>query len=269
VLKKYPVRAALPIYGVLTLSGTSSEINKTGVLTDEESMVKRSIAHELLFPRVSIVDPTLQYSVPLQQVRHSGFDALSHILEAYFARMDTCEVIMEHCESYAGSIIRCLRALPDALNDYATRSELAFCSIYAHSGWVSVGRSERGDFSSHRIGHAVGALFGLPHGVTLGLIMPHWAQYIYNRGVNHDVLARFACRIMGIARDSENELASAGINAFKDFIRSLDMPVNLGAVGIKAEDIPALVENAAQTLPFGAVIPMDRENIAAVLELAL
>ncbi len=267
--RKQPITAALPVYGILTLSGTSSELNNTSVLTNEETHEKFGFANDLVIPRVSVVDPTLQYSVPLNQVCYSGFDALSHVLEAYFESLDTSEVILEHCEAYAKAIIRCLRALPGAQTDYAVRSELVFCCIYAHSGWAAVGRTRRGDFASHRLGHALSGLFDVPHGMTLGIIMPNWMQYVYDQGLGRDVFARFATRIMGITEAPDRDFALAGIQALKDFVRSLGMPVSLGEVGVTEADIPRLAENAARSLPFGAVIPMDPEHIAGVLKQSL
>ncbi|GHU07284.1 NADH-dependent alcohol dehydrogenase [Betaproteobacteria bacterium] len=269
VTRKQALTAALPIYGILTLSGTSSELNNTGVINNDETQEKFPFANDLLIPRVAVVDPVLQYSVPVNQVCYSGFDALSHVLEAYFESLDTSEVILEHCEAYAKAIIRCLRALPGAKEDYAVRSELAFCSVYAHSGWASVGRAKRGDFSSHRIGHALGGIFDVPHGVTLGIVMPNWMQYVYDKGLRHDVFARFATHILGVKEAPDNDFALAGIKAFKDFVRSLGMPVSLREAGVKEADIPKLAENAARTLPFGYVIPMDLENISGVLKQSL
>lgn len=267
--RKQKMTTALPVYGILTLSGTSSEVNNTGVITNEETHEKFAFANDLLFPRAAIVDPAMQYSVPVSQVCYSGVDALSHVLEAYFESLDTSEVILEHCEAYAKAIIRCLRALPGAQNNYAVRSELAFCSVYAHSGWASVGRAKRGDFASHRIGHALGGIFDVPHGVTLGIIMPNWMQYVYEQGLCRDVFARFATHIMGVKEAPGGDFALAGVKALKDFVQSLGMPVSMREVGVKETDIPALAENASRSLPFGCVIPMNLEHITGVLKQAL
>ena len=267
--RKQPITAALPVYGILTLSGTSSELNSASVLTNEETQEKFAFASDLTFPRVAVVDPTLQYSVPVEQVCYSGLDALSHVLEAYFESLDTSEVILEHCESYSKAIIRCLRALPGAKEDYAVRSELVFCCIYAHSGWASVGRSRRGDFASHRIGHALSGIFDVPHGVTLGILMPNWMRYVYDKGLGREAFTRFATHIMGVKEAPGNDFALAGIGAFKDLVRSLGMPVSMREVGVKEADIPRLAENATRALPFGAIIPMDLENITGVLKQSL
>jgi alcohol dehydrogenase YqhD (iron-dependent ADH family) len=261
---KAPLADVLPIYGILTLSGTSSEINDTGVITNEETRDKYPIANSRLIPKVSVVDPALQYTVPLHQIRHCAMDTLSHVLESYFSGLDTSELIIEHCESYAKSVIRCMKAMPEKQHDYDTRAELAFCSTYAFSGWCTLGHKARGDFASHRIGHALSALFDIPHGVTLGIIMPAWMQYIHSQGLGQDAFARAAKNIFGV--DSTPE---AAIKALKDFVKSMDMPVTMREVSITEKDIPALAANAVRTLPFGSVIPMDEKHLTEILKLAL
>ena len=264
MIRKAPLADVLPIYGILTLSGTSSEINDTGVINNEETQDKYPVANARLIPKVSVVDPSLQYTVPLHQIRHCAMDTLSHVLESYLAGLDTSELIIEHCEAYAKSVIRCMKAMPEKQHDYDTRAELAFCSTYAFSGWCALGRKARGDFASHRIGHALSALFDIPHGVTLGIIMPAWMQYILNQGLGKDAFARAAKNIFGVDGTPE-----AAIRALKDFVKSMDMPVSMRDVSITEKDIPALATNATRTLPFGSVIPMDEKHITEILKLAL
>lgn len=267
--KKLPVTQALPILGVLTLSGTSSEMNGTFVITNEDTQEKFAMALDIVLPKAVVVDPTLQYTVPLHQIMHCGVDALSHVLEAYFEGLSTSQVIIEHCESYAKGIMRAMRAMPAKQQDYNTRAELCFCSVYAHSGWASVGRSARGDFSTHRISHSVGALYDVPHGVAIGAIMPGWMQYMYDLGKAHDVFARFATHICGVTSAPDGDFAKAGIAALRSFILSVNMPDNLKPLGITEADVPRLAELAARTLPYGCVQPMNLEHITKVLQYAL
>ncbi|MCC8193155.1 MAG: iron-containing alcohol dehydrogenase [Deltaproteobacteria bacterium] len=268
ITRKHAITGALPIFGILTLSGTSSEINDTAVINNTDTNDKMPVAHPLLYPAVSIVDPSLQYTVPLQQVRYGGFDTIVHVLESYLAGNDTAGVITEHSEAYVRAVMRCLNALPEKLNDYATRSELTFCATYAFSGWCGLGRASRGDFATHRIGHALSALYDMPHAVTLSVIIPNWMEYVLGKGLNRDVFARFAVTVLGVPETAADP-AAAGIDALRAFIHSLDMPSRLRDVDITAKDIPALAENAARTLPFGSVIPMDLATITAVLERSL
>lgn len=267
--RKAPFGDIPPIYGILTLSGTSSEINEMGVITNEETRDKFPVANARLFPKVSVVDPELQYTVPLRQIRHCGMDTLSHVLEAYLSGLDTAELVIEHCEAYAKSVIRCMNAMPEKQLDYDTRAELAFCGTYAFSGWCALGREARGDFSSHRIGHALSALFDIPHGVTLGIIMPAWMRYVYNRGLGKEAFARAAKNIFGVRGAAGGDFANAAIVALKDFVASMGMPVTMRELSITEKDIPALAANAVRTLPFGSVMPMDENHVTEILKLAL
>lgn len=269
ITRKAPPEDVLPIYGILTLSGTSSEINDTGVLTNEETREKFPFANPRLIPRVSAVDPSLQYTVPLAQMRHCAMDTLSHVLESYLSGGGTSELVTEHCEAYARTVLRCMKAMPEKQRDYDTRAELTFCSTYAFSGWCTLGRTARGDFSSHRIGHALSALFDLPHGLTLGIIMPAWMQYVYNRGLAGDIFARAAKNIFGVTNAPGEDYAKAAVDALRGFVASMDMPVSMREVSITEADIPALAENAVRTLPFGSVIPMDKNHVTEILRLAL
>lgn len=269
ILRKQKITAALPIFGILTLSGTSSEINEVAVISNEETNDKRSLTNPLVFPRVSIVDPTLQYTVPLRQIRYGGFDTLVHVLESYLSGAPTSGVITEHCEAYARAVIRCLNALPEKCDDYDTRAELCFCATYAFSGWCAIGRAARGDFTTHLVGHSLSAIYDLPHAVTLSVILPNWMEYIHAKGLNKDALARFATHIMGVRQNADGDVVSAGIEALRKFIHSLEMPSRLGAVGVTEKDVAAIAENAARTLPFGSVVPMDLASVTEVLTKSL
>ena len=275
LMLKHKPSKALPIYGILTLSGTSSEGNGLFVITNDDTLDKFTFSSEHAIPKVAVVDPELQYSAPLSAIMPSGLDAMIHVLEAYFEGMDTSLVIVEHCEAYARSIMRCLTSLhnanelPNGLNNYDVRAELAFCSVYAHSGWASVGRKARGDFSSHKIGHAISGLFDVTHGVTLGIIMPAWMRYVYDQGLGKEIFTRFGSQILGLAKTPGLDPALAGIEGFKAFVASLGLPTSLREVGIKEADIPKLAEYASHALPFGCVKAMDLQGITTVLKLAL
>ncbi|MDR2893097.1 MAG: iron-containing alcohol dehydrogenase [Deltaproteobacteria bacterium] len=322
ISKKLPITCALPIHGVLTLSGTSSELNGIGVITNDESREKFAFSSEHVVPQSAAIDPTLQYTVPPRMVLSAGLDALSHVLETYFQGEDTSPVVIEGCEALARSIIRCLRALADGqdndgreavtggmqmqagiaadgipavFRDYEIRSELCFCSTYAHSGWGSVGRPVRGDFSTHGISHALGALFDVTHGIAIGIIMAAWMRYIYDQGLARNIFARLATRVFKVNCEStgalngginaglsagrtkeleeqiaavNSDLALTGVLEFRKFLTSLGLPTRLRDVQITESDIPALAELASRTLPFGCVKPMDRESITEILRLA-
>jgi len=75
------VERALPIFSVLTASATSSEVNGIAVVSNPEKEAKTSMNSPLLYPRVSAIDPSFQFSLPETQTVYGGIDIMAHVLE--------------------------------------------------------------------------------------------------------------------------------------------------------------------------------------------
>lgn len=255
---------ALPVYGVLTASGTSSEMNDTSVVTREEDESKWTVMSSLLFPKVSIVDPSVQFTIPESQTVSGGIDAMTHVLEAYFVTSPGLDFVQEYCETLVRALMRRIPELVKNPADYEARAELAWCCTLAHNGMSNVGRPCRGDFASHRIEHALSAIFDVPHGTGLAIIMPAWMEYVYKNA--EPVFERFAANVFGIRGGDERALR--GIAALRDFFRSLGSPVTLREVGVTKDDLPRIAGNAAKQAPLGAVRKIERDDILEILKKA-
>jgi alcohol dehydrogenase class IV len=78
-------KSPLPIVCIPTTSGTGSEVTPFAVFSDPEQGEKVGYSRPELFPRVSIIDPELTYSMPEEVIVNSGLDALIHSIEAYLS----------------------------------------------------------------------------------------------------------------------------------------------------------------------------------------
>ena len=76
---------ALPVIAVPTTCGTGSEGNGFAVMTDPETMDKKSLRTIHIVPACSIVDPLLMTTMPKRLLASVGFDALCHNMEAYLS----------------------------------------------------------------------------------------------------------------------------------------------------------------------------------------
>src|SRR5262249_822790 len=72
-----------PVVAVPTTAGTGSEVGRAGVVTDEQTRVKKVIFHPGMMPRTAICDPQLTVGMPPTITAGTGMDALAHCLEAY------------------------------------------------------------------------------------------------------------------------------------------------------------------------------------------
>lgn len=264
--KKAAITKALPIYGVLTASASSSEVNNIAVVSNPESELKTSITSPAIFPKVSVIDPSFQITLPTKQTVYGGVDIIAHILERVLDGDEGSELIDE--QGYA--LIRTMmRVIPDILEnpkDYDLRAEYAMAGMMAHCGFLSMGRAARGDFSSHRMGHSISMLYGAAHGATLAVVMPAWARYLYED--NPVPFARFGEGVFDIFDGTDEEKALEAIEALEDFFRDINAPTTLRELGIKEEDIEKIAENASRGESFGVLSKLEPEDVLEIYKLA-
>jgi len=256
---------ALPIYGVLTISATGSEMNSGGVITNEEEKKKWGWGSKVTFPRLSIVDPSVQMSLPVNQTVNGAVDTLSHVLEAYFGGTKNTLMQDELSEGIMRTAMECVRVLIKDPNDYEARANLAWAATLALNGINSLGRA--GDWASHGIEHSLSAYYDIAHGEGLSIVFPAWMKFVYK----HDVekFARFGEKIFGIKEATEEESAVKAIEAFKDFLREIGAPVSLSEKNITEEKLEIMAKNALMRGPLGSLVKLDSKDVLEILKLAL
>jgi alcohol dehydrogenase YqhD (iron-dependent ADH family) len=257
---------ALPVFGVLTASATASEVNNISVISNPEREMKTSLVSPFIYPRVSIIDPSVQTSLPEVQTVNGGIDIMAHVMERLFDGAEGGELMDE--QGY--SIIRCMMALIPELQrnpgDIDARSQYAWAASLGHNGSLSCGRGERGDFSSHKLGHSLSLLCGTPHGASLAIMMPAWARYLCKE--RPTPFARFAEAVFGISGDDEEEMALEGIGQMEEFFRSTGAPTTLREAGAGEADVERLAGNAAKFAPFGVLKELNAGDILEIYKLA-
>jgi alcohol dehydrogenase YqhD (iron-dependent ADH family) len=219
-----------------------------------------------IYPRVSVIDPSAQASLPESQTVNGGVDIMAHIMERLFDGAENVELIDE--QGYA--VIRCVMELISELREnpdnYGARSQYAWAASLGHNGSFSCGRGERGDFSSHKLGHSLSLLFDVPHGASLSIMMPAWARYLYRE--NPRPFARFTAAVFGIDGDDGEDTALEGIEQLEAFFRSIGAPTSLREAGVPEEGVARLAENAARFAPFGVLKGLSAEDILEIYKLA-
>ena len=72
---------ALPVASVPTTCGTGSEVTPVSVLTRLDKETKQSIAHRI-FPSLALIDGRYLTGAPLELIRNTAVDAVSHLFES-------------------------------------------------------------------------------------------------------------------------------------------------------------------------------------------
>lgn len=256
---KVPIERALPIFTVLTLSGTCSEMDSYAVLTNESEMKKWNIGSPYIFPKVSIIDPSVQMSLPWHQTVNGAIDAMSHVMENYFLGTNQ-EVTLALDESLLRTIIKNLDALQIDNFDYNNRASLAWSATMGLNGNTVVGLGG-GDWGSHRIEHGISALFPeIAHGAGLAVVFPAWIKYLSGFFPGH--FNRWASEVWSAATVEE------AVIKMKQKYSSWKAPVTLRELGIKEEDIERITDNSMRIGQIGVLKNLSRDEIIEILKLA-
>ncbi|MCL1874749.1 MAG: iron-containing alcohol dehydrogenase [Synergistaceae bacterium] len=250
---KASISKTLPVMGVVTASATSSEMNNIAVISNHETEEKLSFTSPLLYPRLSIIDPELQYTLPERQTVAGGIDAMAHVMERYFEGNEIPELLWDQHEVFLRSMLRCIPRLRANPRDYDARAEYAWTAALCHNGSLSCGLKNRGDFSSHKLGHALSLFYDTPHGDSLSIMMPAWIEYVSK--FNPLPLERFTKNIMGL-----DELRST--------FRSWGAPVTLREIKVPECDIERIVDNVAKLGPIGTFKILEREDIIEITKIS-
>ena len=248
-----PITKTLPVMGVLTVSATSSEMNNIAVLSNHETEEKLSFFNPLLYPKLSIIDPELQYTLPERQTVSGGIDTMSHIMERYFEGNGVPELLFDQYEVLLRSMLRCIPRLRDNPRDYDARAEYAWTAALGHNGSLAYGLKSRGDFASHKHGHTLSLFYDISHGDSLSIMMPAWIEYVSK--FKPETLERFSKNIMGL-----DELRST--------FRSWGAPITLREIKVPESDIEKIADNVAKLAPIGTMKALEREDILEIVKLA-
>ncbi|MDR0762722.1 MAG: iron-containing alcohol dehydrogenase, partial [Campylobacteraceae bacterium] len=208
---------ALDLYTILTISATGSEMNAGSVLTNEETKEKLSFNSVLTYPKVSIINPTLMLTLPKEYLVYSAVDIITHVLEVYFTAEEHPKIQNRFCENIIKSTIDTTEKILKNPNDMDARGEFALCATWALNGLTSLGVGNY-SFPNHMIEHSLSALYNVPHGAGLAVVLPAWLKWFCKNTKNPQV-ERFAKKIF-----SENS-AEEGINAFKKWLQKIGAPV--------------------------------------------
>jgi len=266
--RKARPESALPLGSILTLSATGSEANGNFVITNWELNLKRGCGSLHAYPKFSILDPELTYTVPREHVVNGIVDMMSHVFEQYFSQTRNAPLQERFCESVLQTVIENAEAALAKPDDYDARANIMWCGTMAlNGGQISLGM--QGDWATHGIEHEVSALYDIAHGAGLAILFPNWMRYVYKERV--DRFVQYAVRVWNIdpAGKSDEETALAGIDATREFFTRIGAPATLRDVGIGDEQLDRMAEQAVTFGPIGKFKPLLKEDVKEILRMSL
>ena len=229
------LKQALPLAAVLTLAATGSEMNRGGVVSSP--IGKLGFGNDLVFPKFSLVDPSLTFTLPETQVANGVVDTFVHVMEQYMTYPAEGRFQDRTSEGILKTLIEIGRPTIDNPTDYDLRANLVWCATMGLNGLIGAGVPQ--DWATHRIGHELTALFGIDHAKTLAIIMP--SLWNIMRETKREKLLQYGERVLNITTGSEENRIDQIIETTRQFFESLGIKTRLSDYGIGADQIDSIL----------------------------
>jgi maleylacetate reductase len=246
VAKVVSLTTALPIVAVPTTYG-GSEMTPIWGMTREGR--KETGRNPRVQPRVVIYDPDLTLSLPPHTTAASGLNAMAHCMEALYAvdaNALTTSAAAEGLKLLASSL-PLLSATP------GDRGQRASALMGAWLAGYSLGTVQMA--LHHKLCHAIGGAFDLPHAETHAVLLPY--TMAYNRDHAVDAM-RLASRALGV-EDAPTEILAIA--------RNINAPLSLREIGMRAEDLSPAVDLALER-QYPNPAALSQQGLTVLLEAA-
>jgi len=227
----------LPVLAMPTTAGTGAEATRNAVISSYDPPFKKSIRDDRILPRIALVDPELSVSVPPKVTAASGMDAITQLIESYISRK-----AQPIPQALAVQGLRlAVPAIAEAVENGRSQTARERMSHAALLSGMALANSGLG--LAHGIAPALGIHCRVPHGVACAVMLPSALRV--NREVRKVELATLARHVFDISHAlSDDEAVEAMIERIEALCRRVGVPPRLADVGVRHDQIPALVKSS-------------------------
>lgn len=259
---------ALPIATILTIPAAGSEASTGCVITNEDGWYKRAVNSNLIYPRFSILNPELAFTLPKYQVACGAADIMAHLMERYFTNTQNVELIDRLIESALKTMIHNAPIVLKNSDNYDAWAEIMWTGTIAHNNLLSTGRV--GDWASHDIEHELSGIYDVAHGAGLAVVFPAWMKYVYKHDINR--FAQFAVRVWNVEHSFNNaeKTALEGIQRLESFFRGIGLPVTLSELTVTDNRLDEMASKCTHDdqITVGNFIKLGKEDVFNIYKLA-
>ncbi len=234
-----------------TTSGTGSEVTSFAVITDKEKNVKYPLADYELTPDVAIIDPEYVMTMPPSITADTGFDVLTHAMEAYVSVMAS-----DYTDALAIKAIQLVfEYLPRAYKNGAD----AVAREKMHNASCIAGMAFTNAFLgiNHSLAHKLGGEFHIPHGRANAVLLPYVIEYNAQKPTKFVSFPKYEsfiadkkyaeiAKALGLPASTTEEGVKNLISAVRNLMKELNMPMSIAECKVDREEFCQKVHQLAQ-----------------------
>ncbi|OQY01149.1 MAG: hypothetical protein B6I22_14830 [Desulfobacteraceae bacterium 4572_123] len=241
-LDKLNLRQKAILAAVPTTAGTGSECTGAAVFHDDAANRKIPIAHDELVPDVAILSPEFTLSMPPKLTAGTGVDVLAHAMDAAIAPSGN-----DYTDPLALRATEMVfKWLPKAYKNGQDREARFRMMMAANIAGIAFGMS--GCHITHSLGHSLGAVFHMHHGLCVGFFIPHSMQFCARVTDKHLTL----CKALDIPAADAQEGLDNLVAKTRQLLTELNIPLALKDFGITRKDFEAKLPKLAE-LAYGDI----------------
>jgi alcohol dehydrogenase len=228
----------LPLIQMPTTAGTGSEVTAISIVTTGEAM-KMGVVAPQLYADWAILDAELTMGLPPAITAATGIDAMVHAIEAYTTRHlknPLSDMLAHRALSLLSKNL--LIACEDGSNRAAREAMLLGATLagqaFANAPVAAV----------HALAYPIGGIFHVPHGLSNSLVLPPVMRFNAEAAV--DLYAELAETVVPDATGSTEAKTEQFITHMESMIKASKIPRTLREVGITADDLHRLTQDATK-----------------------
>lgn len=233
---KLGLRRKARLICIPTTSGSGSEASWATVITSPADERKLELANKELVPDIAIIDPEFPMIMPQKLVAETGFDALTHAIEAYVSPLGN-----DFSDALAMKAIKTIfNYLKRSYMDTRDKEAREKMHIAATMAGMAFTNSEVG--IAHALGHVTGGVLHVPHGRAMAIILPYSIEY--NARVTKQKYVEIA-KAVGIKARTDDEAVKKLVRKVVQLRRELELPSSFKEAGISKEEFEKKLDDLA------------------------
>nr|WP_232336802.1 iron-containing alcohol dehydrogenase [Planococcus lenghuensis] len=247
----------IPHVAVPTTAGTGSEVSPIAVIYNEERRVKTNIIHPFISSNMAVLDPDLTTGLPPSITAFTGFDALTHAIEALASPTAT-----GFTDAFALQSIRMFEEnIAETVNN-GSNLKARMNMLQASTMGITAFSLALNAIPVHNLAHAYGALFRIPHGLANAVFLPHVLELVPDLYAGKIWLLAQALNVEAKDLSTAEQLAAV-VAKIRSLQEEVGLPKDFSDFDIP-EDSLELTIRAVQSDPAAMNFPLPAELITEI-----